>query len=384
MVISIILSATASLVIAGETLYVGGIPGDYNNIQAAITATQDGDTIIVRDGVYTGQGNLNITTVGKDITIRSENGPENCTIDCEKQDRAFNFQSGVDENTIIDGFTIADGDNEGILLNGGVLVKNCIIENNGRGITSLTTSSVVHVEDTVIRNNVTTGSGAAIYFNNGGPHTITGSVISNNETTGAGGGVFIQNSGLGLTIEDTMISNNTSATGSGIYCTKTRMDINKTTINSNTSSGNGGGLYMKENSLVTMTNSNIIDNIAGTPFALRATQDNPFALQEDQFFVCGDNSPASLDARLWKTPGKGNRLPDDTRGEYRMGTVPRDYLVGKAFFVYWPGPYRPFNDTKLARTLEKKPGIRLAKMLLNVPYIDGMKIIYGGSSKNAD
>jgi len=48
---------------------------------------------------------------------------------------------------------------------------------------------------------------------------------------------------------------------------------------------------------------------------------NPFALGEDDFFVCGDNSPKSFDCRLW---------PLD------RPVVPRRNLVGKAFFVYWP------------------------------------------------
>ncbi|MEX0979046.1 MAG: S26 family signal peptidase, partial [Pirellulales bacterium] len=59
-----------------------------------------------------------------------------------------------------------------------------------------------------------------------------------------------------------------------------------------------------------------------------------FTLGPDQFFVLGDNSPASSDARLW--PGQ----------HY----VDRKLLVGKALFVYWPHPLRlfvPFTDVSL-------------------------------------
>jgi len=58
-------------------------------------------------------------------------------------------------------------------------------------------------------------------------------------------------------------------------------------------------------------------------------------------FVMGDNSPYSLDSRLWFTQGLGN---GDTR--YRPGTVPRDYLIGKAFFVYWPSGFRPHTKVR--------------------------------------
>ncbi len=93
----------------------------------------------------------------------------------------------------------------------------------------------------------------------------------------------------------------------------------------------------------------------------RATRDFPFVLDEDQFFVLGDNSPNSEDGRWWSADGIANKgLPP-----YRMGVVPRDYLVGKAMFVYWPSGFRP---------VEKFPfGI--------IPNIGKMRFIYGGSDK---
>ncbi|MCG3127656.1 MAG: hypothetical protein CHACPFDD_02523 [Phycisphaerae bacterium] len=62
-----------------------------------------------------------------------------------------------------------------------------------------------------------------------------------------------------------------------------------------------------------------------------ATQGNPLTLGPAEYFVMGDNSPESLDARLWDVHGP--HLP----GRYRPGTVPADQLIGRAFFVYWPG-----------------------------------------------
>ena len=47
------------------------VPDDFPNIQNAINGVVTGDTIIVRDGVYT----QNIDFLGKDITLKSENGP---------------------------------------------------------------------------------------------------------------------------------------------------------------------------------------------------------------------------------------------------------------------------------------------------------------------
>jgi signal peptidase I len=57
-----------------------------------------------------------------------------------------------------------------------------------------------------------------------------------------------------------------------------------------------------------------------------------------EYFVLGDNSPNSSDARYWSND------VDLIRGEdlfVRSGRVPERFMLGKAFFVYWPAGYRP-------------------------------------------
>jgi hypothetical protein len=92
-----------------------------------------------------------------------------------------------------------------------------------------------------------------------------------------------------------------------------------------------------------------------------ATEGNPITLKEDQFFVLGDNSPNSEDGRWWSGKGLGNN------GKmYRAGTVPREYLVGKALFVYWPNGFKPFKGFKLNL----------------IPDVGKMRFIYGGSAES--
>jgi len=67
----------------------------------------------------------------------------------------------------------------------------------------------------------------------------------------------------------------------------------------------------------------------------RGTEGLPFTLKKNEFFVLGDNSPESFDSRFWNKTGKRNGKAEP----YRMGVVPRDYLIGRAFFVYWPGGF---------------------------------------------
>jgi len=70
-------------------------PADFNNIQAAISDANDGDTVLVKDGRYTGTGNRDIDFRGKAITVRSENGPENCIIDCNGTEGDWTVEAWV-------------------------------------------------------------------------------------------------------------------------------------------------------------------------------------------------------------------------------------------------------------------------------------------------
>lgn len=71
------------------------------------------------------------------------------------------------------------------------------------------------------------------------------------------------------------------------------------------------------------------------------TEGNPLLLRDDppDYFCCGDNSPASMDSRLWweVCPMLQQRTGHNA---YQYGTVPGDQMIGKAFFVYWPGGLR--------------------------------------------
>ena len=62
---------------------------------------------------------------------------------------------------------------------------------------------------------------------------------------------------------------------------------------------------------------------ADSVFARRRSVE--FALEADQFFMLGDNSPFSKDSRLWADGGP-------------TFYVRRDQLIGRVFFVYWPEP----------------------------------------------
>ncbi|MEL7239956.1 MAG: hypothetical protein AAGK78_13960, partial [Planctomycetota bacterium] len=64
---------------------------------------------------------------------------------------------------------------------------------------------------------------------------------------------------------------------------------------------------------------------------------NVVQLGDDEFFVLGDNPFLSGDARGWEDRVE-LRYESLSVAEAR---VPKRFLLGKAFFVYWPAGYRP-------------------------------------------
>ena len=119
------------------------VPDDFSTIQDAINASVDGDTVLVRNGTYTGIGNRDIDYFGKAIVLKSMHGPEVTIIDCEGSEsdphRGFYFHNSERSDSIVNGFTIRNG----WASNGGGIktyrssptITNCIFsENSGTGI----------------------------------------------------------------------------------------------------------------------------------------------------------------------------------------------------------------------------------------------------------
>ena len=125
------------------------VPAEFPTIRAAMDAASTGDVVEVADGVWIGEGNRDLDFSGKDIVVRSQNGPANCIIDCQGSfadpHRGFLLVSGETRAAKVRGFTIRNGSTEqGAILNqfnGGAIlidqasptIEHCVFQNNVSG-----------------------------------------------------------------------------------------------------------------------------------------------------------------------------------------------------------------------------------------------------------
>ena len=92
--------------------------------------------------------------------------------------------------------------------------------------------------------------------------------------------------------------------------------------------------------------SNLRDDLSELPSRPEQWQlysqrrDVKFPLKEDQFFVMGDNSAESSDARLWSVRTSKGGKPG---GDY----LERRLLIGKALCVYWPHSWHKIPGTPI-------------------------------------
>ena len=107
---------------------------DFDNIQAAVDAASDGDEIIVMPGNYTSTSLFVIDLQGKEVLLRSAEGPLTTILNGENKRRVVSCTDGESSSTIIDGFTITNGSGT---TGGGITViesspniQNCIISEN--------------------------------------------------------------------------------------------------------------------------------------------------------------------------------------------------------------------------------------------------------------
>ena len=300
------------------------VPEDYLTIQEAVDRCWSGNTVWVADGVYTGQGNRDIIFPAREISVRSINGPESCVIDCQGGEdnlhRAFYLRDRQSRTSVIEGFTITGGYQNGDMLNGiackggGILcngasptIRNCIFTLNsaswlGGSICCMNQSNPL-IEHCSFLDNDCVNRGAAIAVTEDGVLDIvdcqftrnsayyggaiyieTGSAViedcafTENSCKSMGGGVF---GGLSMQIRNCTFVGNRADYGGGAVSQGDTVLLANCLFVDNAGADYGGAIYDQSNTALTLLHCTFSGNESpdGNAITLQYYSDDPLIFQ---------------------------------------------------------------------------------------------------------
>jgi predicted outer membrane repeat protein len=220
-----------------------------NDIQSAVDAAVNGDTVLVADGVYVLTAQV---LMKKSLTVQSLNGPSATIINANGNSRAVRISAYSGPCSL-----------RGLTITGGYAQGGSAVWADGDG--------PIEIIDCLIDNNTSTqnAGGISIRAISGQLMTalIRNCVISNNRATGHGGGLYatiLSGASGSITVEDCTISENVSAKdGGGIWSSAPSgsVQISRCLFLSNEATRDGGGIRCMYNIL--LRDSLIVGNMAG-------------------------------------------------------------------------------------------------------------------------
>lgn len=235
------------------------------------SANAGADTIQIPDGTYFNDfnGSFDLFDSGDISFIGNTANPAAVVIDGQTTARGFDiFSGGAPFNVSFAGLTIQNtfdtdlsggaaivSGNVNISLDSVVIQDNFAGNGDGGGLNVF--NGNLTIVDSIFRRNSTVGSGGAInYFGNSETLDISSTTIANNTSTFEGGGIFMD--GGSAVLNSVIFDDNVSVfSGGGMYANGVNLSALNSQFNNNEVTGageGGGGLY--------------ILNTGGVPFSL--------------------------------------------------------------------------------------------------------------------
>jgi len=274
------------MLVVGVNIAFGGcssgsritVPDDYDTIQEAVNAAEDGDVVEVKPGTY----QENVDLQGKKITLTgSDPGDEEVVADTVLEGKGdgpvVTFQEC--QGSELRGVTVTGGsgkkleiDKKGRVAGGGVLVtessatvlSNNIIKDNstawGGGVAVYESRETGLKGNTIVGNKANVGGGIAVY--NSGDAVLEDNNLE--ENNGGGGGIAVFESERVEIKENALNKNISDRDGGGVYIyISEEVVVEENTFSGNSAAYNGGGAYVFVSENVIMEENSFSDNKAG-------------------------------------------------------------------------------------------------------------------------
>ena len=245
----------------------GSVDNPYNNLKQALDSSKNGDTIIINDGIFSGENNTNLV-ISKSLTLKAAEGATPI-FNGQSKNRIFVIQS---PNVTLDGLTFVNGNVPkfgGALLieNSNTNIRNCTFRNcyaNAGGAVFIypSVSNTVFKDTCIERCQATYGGGVYLYDS-----SVNNTVFDNTTFRNcyAGLAAAIYNKGSNTKIINSTFNKSRATDGGSIFNDKksSNLLINGSSFNNNVADDQGGAIYAGgSTNPITIVNSNFTNNIA--------------------------------------------------------------------------------------------------------------------------
>jgi len=262
------------------------VPADYPSIQEGIAAAASGDEVLIAPGTYTGPGNWSISYEGKEITVRSESGPDDCIIDCQGRSHFITFEQDEGPGSVLEGLTIlgSSGSAGGVVsvIGTSPVFRNCVFQygfGTMGGVVAASEGAAPLFDSCAFLDSWAINGGAAMLMD-GASITFIGCRFDGNHSEGyieEDGGVIFCHTGTSASFYGCLIQNNYSAQYGGVVSCwfETHVVMNDSIFINNRSSQGGGVAAVWFDSVFEMNNCLLIDNFSDTGGAIYSFEANP-------------------------------------------------------------------------------------------------------------
>lgn len=244
------------------------VPGDFETIQEAINAAEDGDRIIVSPGTY--KENINFS--GKNIILTSTDPLDKdivitTIIDGDNNGPVVTFENNETKDAVLEGFTITGGSNSHY--GGGFIIDG----------------SSPTIQDNLIRENSASRGGGALVNNQANP-TFERNLFENNLATSSRGStaLYVVNESEVTVIQNTFKDHvdGIGVIAIGVSTTSNCSALIQGNIIKNNTTDNGVGGITVMGSDVTITSNQIFDNEGTSGGAITISRESTGEIKENE------------------------------------------------------------------------------------------------------